>query len=82
MMASPAGGSDAAAEGSKRNVAAQFKQGQQGEDKAAPAARPSTEDWLELDGKVIIITGGASGLGNACGEELAARGAKCAVSLG
>ncbi len=35
--------------------------------------------WLELENKVIIVTGGASGIGKACVEELLADGAKVAV---
>ena len=35
-------------------------------------------DWLQLSGKVALITGGASGLGKACPLELASHGVKCA----
>lgn len=35
--------------------------------------------WLELEGKVIIVTGGASGIGRAVVEELLADGAMVAV---
>jgi sorbitol-6-phosphate 2-dehydrogenase len=37
------------------------------------------ENWLNLDGKVIIVTGGASGIGYAVVEELLADGAKVVV---
>ena len=32
--------------------------------------------WLELDGKVAIVTGGAAGIGGACSEGLAEAGAR------
>lgn len=35
-------------------------------------------DWLQLSGKVALITGGASGLGKGCALELASHGVKCA----
>ena len=45
---------------------------------AVPEGHPRrTSDWLELDGKVALITGGASGLGSACATELARHGVKC-----
>lgn len=37
------------------------------------------ENWLNLNGKVIIVTGGASGIGYAVVEELLADGAKVVV---
>ncbi|MCI9444367.1 MAG: SDR family oxidoreductase [Oscillospiraceae bacterium] len=37
------------------------------------------KSWLELEGRVIIVTGGASGIGRAVAEELLANGAKVAV---
>lgn len=36
--------------------------------------------WLELEGKVAIVTGGASGLGKACSEGLAEAGVKIVVA--
>jgi NAD(P)-dependent dehydrogenase (short-subunit alcohol dehydrogenase family) len=45
---------------------------------AVPEGRPRrASDWLELNGKVALITGGASGLGSACACELARHGVKC-----
>ena len=38
------------------------------------------ENWLNLEGKVIIVTGGASGIGYAVVEELLRDGAKVVVS--
>lgn len=35
--------------------------------------------WLGLEGRVVIVTGGASGIGRAVTEELLADGAKVAV---
>jgi sorbitol-6-phosphate 2-dehydrogenase len=37
-------------------------------------------DWLGLEGKVAIVTGGALGIGRACGEALAKVGAKVVVA--
>lgn len=34
-------------------------------------------DWLNLKDKVVIVTGGASGIGYAIVEELLTAGAKC-----
>jgi len=36
--------------------------------------------WLGLEGKVVAVTGGASGIGKACCEELASVGANVAVA--
>jgi sorbitol-6-phosphate 2-dehydrogenase len=36
--------------------------------------------WLELDGKVIVVTGGAAGIGRACCEGLAGVGASVVVA--
>lgn len=35
--------------------------------------------WLNLEGKAVIVTGGASGIGKAIVEELLADGAQVAV---
>ena len=49
---------------------------------AVPEGHPCrASDWLELDGKVALITGGASGLGSACATELARHGVKCVLVL-
>lgn len=49
---------------------------------AVPEGHPRrASDWLELDGKVALITGGASGLGSACACELARHGVKCVPAL-
>ena len=37
------------------------------------------ENWLNLTGKVMVVTGGASGIGYAVVEELLADGARVAV---
>ena len=37
------------------------------------------QNWLELEHKTFIVTGGASGIGRAIGEELLADGANVAV---
>lgn len=68
----PSGGSQ-----QQRGIAAQFKQGESGEPTTASERGATADNWLQLDGKVVVITGGASGLGSECGEELAALGAKC-----
>lgn len=39
-----------------------------------------TEQWLELAGKVAIVTGGASGIGLSIAQQLIANGAKVVVS--
>lgn len=58
----------------------QFKQG---EGEQSPAAvdlqHGSGGDWLGVQRKVVIITGGASGLGNACATQLADQGARCVL---
>ncbi len=36
--------------------------------------------WLGLEGKVAVITGGASGIGHACAESLAANGARVVIA--
>lgn len=36
------------------------------------------EDWLNINGKVYVVTGGSSGIGRAVVEELLADGAKVA----
>jgi sorbitol-6-phosphate 2-dehydrogenase len=37
-------------------------------------------NWLKLENKVVIVTGGASGIGKACCEEFAACGAKVVIA--
>lgn len=37
-------------------------------------------NWLKLEEKVVIVTGGASGIGKACCEEFAACGAKVVIA--
>ena len=36
--------------------------------------------WLELEGKAVIVTGGAAGIGRACREGLAGAGASVVVA--
>ena len=36
------------------------------------------EDWLNINGKVYVVTGGSSGIGRAVVEELLADGSKVA----
>ena len=37
--------------------------------------------WLNLDGKTVIVTGGASGIGRAVAQELLWDGANAAVCI-
>ena len=45
---------------------------------AAASSGPSS--WLNLEGKVAVVTGGVSGLGKACSLELARNGVKVAIT--
>jgi len=44
-----------------------------------PEAHSSNSSWLRLNGKVAVVTGGASGLGRAISLELALQGVRVAV---
>lgn len=46
----------------------------------ATAAEPSSADWLGLRGAVTVVTGGSSGIGRACVQELLRCGALVCVA--
>lgn len=50
------------------------------EDVTRPAAEAQSGDATDLAGKVVIVTGGARGLGATCGRAMAGRGARVVIA--